>query len=164
MISNTLLVKAHLVKKYNNFLYYCVHPPGKELFFQNAALDTSDMDLLDEGEYIIIHTRQPFRIIQNILIFEKFRFLGGFFSSFFFFFSPKAKLSLFYHVPRFESSGIACVEWLHDRAANLYSLFGTDLIQRIASYTEAANTISYFRRHTVLKIPNSYFQMLAGMM
>ena len=42
--------------------------------------------------------------------------------------------------------------------------FGTDL-PRIASYhyPDAASVISYFRRHTVLKIPNSYFQMLAGM-
>ena len=44
----------------------------------------------------------------------------------------------------------------------LYTLFGTDL-PRIASYTAAASAISYFRRHTVLKIPNSYFQMLADM-
>ena len=63
---------------------------------------------------------------------------------------------------RFESSRIACVEWLHDRVANFYLLFGTDL-PRIASYTAAAGSISYFRRHTVLKIPNSYFQMLTGM-
>ena len=75
----------------------------------------------------------------------------------------KAKLSLFYHVPRFDSSRIVCFEWLHERAANLYSLFGTDL-PGIPSYTAAASAISYFRRHIMLKIPHSYFQMLAGML
>ena len=46
---------------------------------------------------------------------------SGFLGQFFFFCDgggAKAKLSLFYHVPRF-----VCVEWLHDRAD---SLFGTD--------------------------------------
>ena len=55
------------------------------------------------------------------------------------------------------SSGHACIEWLHDRAANLYSLFGTDLLC-IASYAAAASPISFFRRHTVLKIPNFFSQ------
>ena len=73
-------------------------------------------------------------------------------------------------MPRCESSCIACVEGLHNWAANLYSLFCTDL-PRIASYTAAEMCerllrvqISYFRRHTVLKILNSHFQMLAGML
>ena len=44
------------------------------------------------------------------------------------------KNSKYSDVPRFESSRIACVEWLHDWAANLYSLFGTDSL-RIASYS-----------------------------
>ena len=66
-------------------------------------------------------------------------------------------------MPRLESSRIVCVEWLDDQAANLYSLFGTYLVLRIASYTAAASAISYFRRHTMPKIPNSYFQILAGM-
>ena len=56
---------------------------------------------------------------------------------------------------------IICVEWLHDRAANLYLLFGTDLPRNV-SHTAAASAISYFRGHTVLKILNIYFQMLAG--
>lgn len=56
-----------------------------------------------------------------------------------------------------------CVEWLLDWVANLYLLFDTDW-PRIASYTAAASSISYFRRHTVLNTPNSYFQMFSGML
>ena len=36
-----------------------------------------------------------------------------------------------------------CIEWLHDRAVNFYSLFVSDL-PHIASYTAAASAISYF--------------------
>ena len=72
-------------------------------------------------------------------------------------------------MPRCESSRIACVEGLYDWAANLYSAF----LHRFTAYCQLhcrcmcerllRVQISYFRRHTVLKILNSHFQMLAGM-
>ena len=131
-----------------------------------------------------MHTCQPSRIIRNILFFWIFRTpkcgrfrifkISIFFFFFFFFFFcccvcclSQIKLVLSY-AAMWEFT--YCVRW---RAAWLSSEFVFAFLLRFTAYCQLhcrcmcerllRVQISYFRRHTVLKILNSHFQMLAGM-